>query len=314
MQRVLTVGNSFAWDTLCFLPEMARSGDKNLILGTANVGGWSLENHVHALLTHERDAVDPKGRPYLQGRIQIVQADQESPKNPSCARQTGSSLREILQQEPWNSITIQQKSALSFQADSYEPAAGSLIEYIGKYAPQAEILVIQTWAWREDHPFYFEKKGRSQDKMFEGIREAYQALAERYKLRQVPVGTAFQVARTSLRWAFTSDPEFDYKSPPPGVLPQEKGGLNRGWAWKKEASGIPVLELDGRHANVAGKYLAGAVFYRVLFGDADTPSLFVPEGLTVEETTDLQRIARMVQMPKGNLKNGKTRRSRSTSS
>lgn len=213
--RILTVGNSFARDALRFLPDMAAAGGRKLVLCTANVASASLEYHVRGIETFETDPGNQRGHPYTVSSVQLPYVtDPADPKVCPYDDKRRASLRELLEFEKWNYITIHQKSALSYDPASYEPSAGTLIAYIRKYAPQAEILVHQTWAYREDHPAFADGSGFNQQKMFEAVRQAYQILADRYHLRQVPVGEAFQAARATPRWTFTPDRTFDFANPP----------------------------------------------------------------------------------------------------
>ena len=279
--KLLTIGNSFADNATQYLPDLARAEGRKLVIFRANLGGHSLQQHVGYLKAWEKDASDPAGRPY------------KNRTDPRTGETRDFSLPEALQAESWDFVTIQQLSSMSFRADTYEPHAGILIAAIRKYAPQAEILVHQTWAYREDHPFFADPTRFSQEQMYAGLDQAYRQLAERYKLRIIPVGAAFQNARATKRWNFAfPDPDFNYKHPPASQLPDQPGSLMVGWRWKtNNRTGATEFGLDAVHANEAGKFLGAAVFYEVLFRDAVDDIPFQPAGLPSDAAEELGEIA-----------------------
>jgi hypothetical protein len=278
--RLLTIGNSFANNATQHLPGLARAGGKELEIFRANLGGHSLEQHVGYLTAYEADARDPVGRPY--------------PDQFSATPQTAGklSLREILELRDWDYITIQQVSRLSFIPESFEPFAGILVGYLRRHEPEAEILVHQTWAYREDSPL-FETGEVTAVTMHARLRANYGALAARHGLRHLPVGDAFHAARKNPRWRFKfPDAAFNYANPVPQTLPDQSGSLNIGWAWRLDPqTQQPVLRLDANHANTAGQYLGAAVFYQTIFQENVEPIAYVPEGLSAADAKLLRTIA-----------------------
>ncbi len=223
----------------------------------ANLGGHSLAQHVGYLQAYEANADDPKGSPYA------------APAWMAGSDKKKTNLKALLTSKPWNFVTIQQVSTTSFQEESYEPFAGILIDYIRKNAPTAEILIQQTWAYREDHEMF--KDGKlNQQSMYEGLKAAYDKLSQRYGLRIIPSGDAYQAARKLPRWTFTfPDPKFDYANPAPGALPDQHASLNVGWRWDKDKkTNEPKLVLDAKHSNLYGRFLISCVWYEVIFNDS----------------------------------------------
>lgn len=278
--RLLTIGNSFANDATRHLPGLAEAGGRELEIFRANLGGHSLQQHAGYLLAYEADPTDPKGSPYPNHFV----------PNPADAPKL--SLRQILDLREWDYITIQQVSIQNFVADSFEPHAATLVAYLREHEPQAEILVHQTWAYREDSPLFREGKV-DQAGMHARLQANYRALAARYGLRILPVGDAFNAARQTPRWRFRfPDPAFDYTAPTHPNLPDQTGSLNIGWVWRKDAqSPEHTLRLDANHANVAGQYLGAAVFYQGLFGEDVSAVDYVPPGLAPDAAASLRAIA-----------------------
>lgn len=275
--RLLTIGNSFAVDSLAYLKDIARADGRDFIVYGMNLGGHSLEQHASYIAAYEANPSDPRGSPY---------------KNPLDSKGAKVSLKSALQAEKWDYVTIQQVSSKSYFPETYEPFARTVIDYIRKYAPQAEIVILETWSYREDHPF-FKAGDLNQQSMYDRLHAAYGELGTRYGLRVIPIGTAFQNARQFEPWkTFKPDPDYNYASPQPKVSPKETGGLNIGWKWATNAAtGKVQFSLDGKHANPAGRFLAAATLYEFLTGRNVEKNTFTPPGIPAAEATQLREIA-----------------------
>lgn len=275
--RVLAIGNSFAHDATRHLPGIARAAGRRVRLLVAGVSGASFETHLELAA---RSAADPAFRPY---------AAQPDPLTGSPRDYT---LAEALAALPWDIVTIQQASTLSHEAASYEPHATRLIELIRRHAPAAEIVVHQTWAYRDDAPL-FADGALTPALMHARLAANYASLAARHGLRLLPVGDAFRAALATPRWAFRPglDPGFDYANPPFRAMPRPCGGLHMGWSWIVNAEGREVFWHDYLHANDAGRYLAACVWHLALFDQAAVPAAFVPPGLAPADAADLHRHA-----------------------
>jgi hypothetical protein len=123
--------------------------------------------------------------------------------------------------------------------------------------------------------------------------DAYEKLAASYGLRIIPSGAAFQAARALPRWHFKfPDPAFDYEHPAANTLPAQAGSLNVGWYWQEDkATGKPKFNLDFKHANAEGRYLAACVWYEFFFKDDVTANTFVPKGVSAEDAVLLRKVA-----------------------
>ncbi|MDF9828352.1 hypothetical protein M2103_001912 [Ereboglobus sp. PH5-5] len=284
--KVLTIGNSFADNATEFLPQIVESTGRQLVLFRANLGGCSLERHARHLRAALANPDDPKGSPYANNAGVLGIAGKKKV-----------SLPEALAAVEWDFVTIQEWSQRSFKPEHQEPHAKQLIDAIRKLAPTAEIVIHQTWAYREDHAWYQKGDGFTQQKMHAGLRAAYKELSARHGLRILPSGDAMQAARATPRWTYEPDKNFDFKNPPEGKLPGQKGSLNVGWRWRTK-NGRRTFSLDAIHANTAGKYLTGCVFFEGLYGTDCARVRFVPEDLTGEDAADLRRIAHSVSLGK----------------
>ena len=271
--RLLAVGNSFADNALTYFSDIAKAAGKQVQVGKACLGGCDLERHVRHAEAFEADPTDPEGRPYAGGK---------------------KSLPQLLQEQPWDFVTIQQVSHKSFRPETYHPYVDRLIATIRKYAPQAEIVIHQTWAYRTDHGF-FREKGLNADTMYEGLCKAYDALSRETGLRQIPSGDAMEAARQDPEWGpFIPDPDFDPQAAVEPDLPQnDRCALHNGWyGWRQDKkTGTWFLSRDCIHASREGKYLLGCVWFGFFFDTSVVGNSFLPSGMSPDDAAILQRIA-----------------------
>lgn len=274
--RVLAIGNSFADNALTYLSDIANAAGKQVQIGKACLGGCDLERHMRHVDAYEADPTDPEGSPYNGGK---------------------KSLPQLLQEQPWDYVTIQQVSHKSFRPETYHPYVDRLIATICKYAPQAEIVIHQTWAYRDDHEFFGEP-GLNPDSMYRGLGSAYDALSRKTGFRQIPSGDAMEAARQDSEWgSFVPDPDFDPETAEYPALPQhDKRALHNGWyGWRQdEKTGKWFLSRDCIHANREGKYLVGCVWFEFFFDTSVVENSFAPEGMSSDDAAILQRIAHRV--------------------
>lgn len=270
--RLLAVGNSFSGNATRFLPDLvAASKGNRLTFGHASIGGCSMEKHVLLARAFEKDPRDPAGRPYSQKT---------------------SSLREMLEKEKWDYVTMQQVSIKSFDLDSYRPWAKELYDSIRRSAPQAEVLIHQTWAYRDDDVLFRSGEFSVQD-MHRGLSEAYATIARELGCRVIPVGDAFHAARRLPGWRFQGPLVVDAKSYQYPQLPEQGRTLHAGWRWTAR-DGVRRLSNDTHHAGLAGEYLGACVWFEFLFEQSVEGNSFVPPGLPADDARVLQEVAHRV--------------------
>ena len=271
--RLLTVGNSFSANATNFLDELAEADGNKLIHRPIVVGGSSLELHATKSQQFEREPNSKDGL-YSNGR----------------------SLKEQLRMDRWDFVTIQQASIKSHDVSTYRPYAAELRDYIKQQAPQAEVLLHETWEYRCDDPRFAVSKPKpgeppTQDAMYQGLSAACSTIAHELGIRRIPVGDAFHLADTDAQWGFRPNAHFDAKGAKPPELPGQAHSLHVGWNWSKPKDGTPKLTFDGHHASVAGEYLGACVWYEVLFGRSAVGNPFVPAGLDADYARFLQQTA-----------------------
>lgn len=282
--RVLGIGNSFTSNAFSFLHPMGtRSANFRIVLGQAIIGGCSMEKHMRLANLHETSPDDPEGRPYS---LTSVGEDGVNVK-------TRVGLRELLASKDWDVVTIQQLSAQSPDIANYRPYARQLYDYIKRYAPRAEVVLHQTWAYRTDGDFdrvFPDKPSYGQAEMYRDLSVAYRTIAGELDVRMIPVGAAFQVAREARPYVADSASNRDRLRPP--QLPKDKNSLCAGWSW--DSSDPPRLKCDTHHAGIRGKYLAAAVWFEFLTGANVRAEGIRIETLTDEEAEFLSDIAHQV--------------------
>jgi len=272
--KVLPVGNSFSWSASEYFPKIVNSVDGlSLVFEQASLGGCPLERHWKLV---EQCEANPKLKPYTENGQKFT-------------------LREKLESKKWDIVTIQQASAQSWVKDSYQPYAKNLYDYIKKYAPQAEVVIQETWAYRPDEKRLGQWK-IGQQTMYDNLAKNYRELAKELNCRVLPVGDAVQMCREAQKDKFVPyDMAEVAKLKYPDPLPDFKGSLVSGWHWvKSKDKSKPdeyVASLDAAHLNNRGKYLQCCVWFAVLYGRPTSEIKFVPEGITPEDAAFLREIA-----------------------
>jgi glycerophosphoryl diester phosphodiesterase len=259
--RLLTIGNSFSRNATHWLGDLVHAAGHELIHHDAWFGGASLAQHWDRAVRFEKDPNDKKA-----------------------TYGTGRSLKQELLAEKWDFVTIQQYSLISHDPTTYWPCARRLRDYAAKHAPQAEVLVHQTWAYRCDDPRFTKpptKPGEptSQKAMYAGLTKAYEGIADELGLRVIPVGDALFSADTNPTWGYVPDRKFDPSKVKYPSLPEQRHSLHVGWRWTKDRSGKPLLRMDGHHANLAGEYLGACVFFEMLFNESVVDVAWAPPQL-----------------------------------
>ena len=107
--NVLTIGNSFTWSLRRYFPDVVKAAGEKLHIRFANFGGCELERHWSYI---KAEMADPMCRVY----------------------DGGNRLCEMLESCDWDFVTIQQASHMSWRAESFEPFAGNIIDYVRKFA------------------------------------------------------------------------------------------------------------------------------------------------------------------------------------
>lgn len=268
--NVLTIGNSFADSVFVYLPKIAAAEGRELVIDRANHGGCELDRHWSYVVREEKN---PELKLY---------------KNNKC------SLREILQSRKWDIVSIQQASHKSWIAESYFPYAQYLKDYIKKNAPQAEVVIQQTWAYNPDDSRLNDGAWKiTQSQMFDKIRAAYADAARRLGgLRIIPTGLAIDIARKNEPHPYKGNLKQVRDTIVPPDLPTRAGEFvgNFGWT-KNKKTGELELYVDTIHLNNRGEYLQACVWYGFLFDKDPETIKYVPDSIGDSDAKRIRKAA-----------------------
>lgn len=238
--RILAIGNSFSQDAVeQYFFELAEDAGIPVIVGNAYIGGCSLERHV---LNSMADKAD-----YAYRKVG---------KDGSGERKEypGRTLAEIISDEPWDYVSLQQASPLSGIYESYARWLPELYAYVRARVPDDAVFMLhQTWAYAADSDHSgFAGYDNDQMKMYRAIVDANERAARLVGIDIIiPSGTAVQNARTS----FIGD----------------------------------NMDRDGYHLDLLwGRYTAACTWFETLFGHV-TGNGYAPQGMS----GDYVRVARL---------------------
>lgn len=171
MIKILAIGNSYSQDATSMIELL----DKNIMVRNLYIGGCSLEMHYDNIKN------DLKNYRYeeLGGK----------------EREENISIKEALEEETWDYVTIQQVSSKSGMRETFEPYIDELIRYVKKFS-NAEIILHETWAYNNDttHPGFI-NYDNSEKKMYESIVATYEYYSKKYNLRIIPTGYMIEELR-----------------------------------------------------------------------------------------------------------------------
>ncbi len=209
--KILAIGNSFSQDATAYLYGLAHAAWLEAKVVNLYIGGCPLSRHAFNALGNGRDyALEYNG---FQTGFRV-------------------SVRDALENDSWDVVSVQQASHLSFDFSTYEPHLDTLAAYIRTYAPGARIMVHETWAYEDGYERMKALGFADSDDMFARVAGAYARAREQLGAGLIPTGHAVQRA---------------------------------------VQLGIPMYR-DGFHLSFgAGRYLAACVWLERLFGaDAET--------------------------------------------
>jgi hypothetical protein len=228
MIKILAIGNSFSQDATTYLYDIAKADNLEIKVVNLYIGGCSLKTHWSNI---ESDAANYDYE--LNGH--------------NTGRKI--SIKEALQEEAWDYVTLQQVSSESGLLDTFYPYITKVSDYVKEFVPQAKQLIHQTWAYEidSDHSA-FVNYDCDQMKMYDALTNAYQKAAEELSLSIIPCGTVIQTLRKA--------PLFDY------------------------ANGGNSLCRDGFHMSLDyGRYATGATWYEFILKKDILNNSFVPPAV-----------------------------------
>ena len=271
--KVLMIGNSFSICVLKYMPSVAAELGCKLDLASLFIGGCPLQRHAANIAANEY----PDYRPYLVTWNYASLADQAAVPFASLLggeKNDHANIPPILAADKWDVVTIQQASHESWSWATYYPWANMVIDTIRKYAPQARIVVQQTWSYCNADARICDKETRGpgswgfdQLGMYERLTANYSKLATENGFDIIPTGKAVQLYRA--------------RRPVTEVAEDVVGNF-----WKDENG---VDRADTIHLNCDGTYLQACAWTAKLFGADVTKLTTVPEDLKTPANAALLR-------------------------
>lgn len=279
--KVLMIGNSFSICVGQYLPQVVKSvSGCKLHLVSAYIGGCPLDKHWSNI---EKAEKEPSFKPYKVDTWTFDGKQQKSYKD---------NVNNLLKKEKWDIVTIQQASPKSWRSETYHPYGDNLVAYIRKNAPQAEIIVQQTWSYRADSTSLKSWKLNPQT-MYEKVKAAYAAFAEKHKLRLIPMGDAVQFYRNESPVKYvppTAEELASYHYPD---RPRSAGDAVGIYYYRKSTKTQEmVLNADRIHLNSSGHYLQACVWFSFLYGKDPGEIKYVPNIVGKTEETFIKNCAR----------------------
>ena len=189
VEKVLVIGNSFSHNSLEYLYPILDENIKisnGVVVGHIHIGGSSLETHS---INAQTDSKAYQYDKYIKGK--------EKPAFPHL------SIKQVLEDEEWDVVTIQQVSGKSGVLSSYHPHLKTLVDYIKENSLNKKVKVVwhMTWAYQSDSKHEdFENYANNQQFMYENIVEVTNnsPLKNPYINNVIPTGTTIQNLRTSI--------------------------------------------------------------------------------------------------------------------
>lgn len=145
--RVLAIGNSFALDTYSYVPFMLQDilekEDCEVTVGMYYISGGSLEDHYNNYRNAEFGESNPHHNSNYtmseSGKIPFYYMSNKTNQNSWDKRMK--TLTEILTQETWDIIVLQQVCGSSANYDSYQPYLDELIKIIRDKCPNKNAVI-----------------------------------------------------------------------------------------------------------------------------------------------------------------------------
>ena len=270
--KVLMIGNSFSICVLNHLPLLAEDRGVKLDIGSLYIGGCTLERHWANVTNTAADFRPYAYDLYDRGKRIVFQSHRN--------------VCEVLAGTKWDIVTIQQGSHESWRKESYHPYGDNLIAKIRELAPQAKIVVQETWSYTPWDK-RLAKWGIDQNGMYAKLHAAYGDFAKQYGLQVIPFGTAVQAWRRQLPVKYGEN---------------SLGGDVVGGGYedpkdhfKRNAENKWVPNCDVFHLGRRGEYFQALVWAKALF-DVDVSEVgYKPDYVTDDEAALMKKIAMEVK-------------------
>ena len=255
--KVLAIGNSFSEDSSRYIHQIAQADGVDLTIVNLFVGGCSLETHWNNANT---DAIAYEYQ--LNGAASSGMV----------------SIRQALESDDWDFVSLQQRSQDSGRETTYYPYIEDLSRYVKEIEPQAELLIHQTWAYEKGSTHAgFAYYANDQLVMFNTLKSAYDKAAVNVGLLTLSDGTQVSTNKAPLR-----------------IIPSGKAMQNARMNSVFDTTYLDGkairLNRDGYHASMTyGRYLLSAVWYEAITGRRIANNIYCPAGIAQSELDILKQ-------------------------
>ncbi|MBE6632760.1 MAG: DUF4886 domain-containing protein [Ruminococcaceae bacterium] len=182
--KILAIGNSFSKDAMQYLWHVCKNGGvEQIVLGNLYIGGAGLSTHWSNI---NGDKAAYEYHKNTDGNWNVTQ---------------GIKASDILKEEAWDVIVIQQSPEASGDPETYA-ALSRLLPYLEANKPKANTPIVfhMTWAFQgnSDHsgfPFYNNDQMLMYNSIVESVEQ--EVLTRKEICGVIPSGTAIQNLRTS---------------------------------------------------------------------------------------------------------------------
>lgn len=253
--KILCIGNSFSEDATTLLnPMLASYGNETLVVNLF-IGGCSLEQHWENIEHSKRDYL------YMRNGVGNTTGN-------DTVRMV--SINEVILEEEWDIVTIQQSSLLSGLYESFFPEINFILEYIKKHVKKScELYLHEPWSWESSYEWdafegpddLFKKYYSNNDLvMYKQIEKTCLDISKELNLKVIPSGNFIQFLR--------SFEEFNY---------QLKGSI--------------PLSRDKRHMHeIFGRYALSLLWAHTLFTVDLSLCKFYPNDVSDKDKSIIDKI------------------------
>jgi hypothetical protein len=283
--KVLMIGNSFTGSVMRETPKLAKAAGLPLDIVQCGIGGCPLEKHW----ANVEKSGDKNFKPYGVS-ARLVSGKKVFPRK--------ANVTDMLVADKWDIVTIQQASGKSVSYKTYQPYADNLIAKIKELAPQAEIVIQQTWSYSPYDSRLAKWKMTPKD-MYVALKSAYGQLAAKHGLRIIPTADAVQLFRDRLPVDYGKLlTRADIAKIQKPALVDFHGDVVGASAWKQGRKGKQKdweetkLRCDFSHFNARGHYLQACVWLGFLFDTDPTTFSYLPEDLPESDAKLMRECAR----------------------
>lgn len=249
--RILAIGNSFSEDATTYMYDMLKAaGVKYVIVANAFIAGCTLDKHYDK--SQSGEAAYKYTKYSVSGK----------------STRDAMALEDIVTDETWDVITLQQASGYSGMPADYSHL-GDMVEYVKTKAknPDVDVKFHMTWAYHATSKNgHFEKYSDDQATMYQAIVNTVKSevLTNPEITGVIPVGTAIQNLRTSYIGDTLHRDESSH-------LTHDIGRYTAGLTWVCYLTGISPYDIEWYPASFGGIKTDIEVIRHAIQGALESP-------------------------------------------